>query len=104
MANVSAAYHALISTCRAHGIVAQAYLKKLFREVVKAHRDYENLLPMTIGISANKLLKSSPAFENFKRKNFPKRLSLWGTSKLDACHYNVSIKLQSCPTKELHHK
>ena len=55
MANVSAAYHTLISTCRANGISALAYLKNLFREVVKGRRDYENLLPMTIGINTNKL-------------------------------------------------
>ena len=55
MANVSAAYHTLISTCRANGIPALAYLKKFFRELAKGHRDYENLLPMTIGINANKL-------------------------------------------------
>lgn len=54
MANVSAAYHTLISTCRANGISALAYLKKFFREVVKGRRDYENLLPMTIGINTNK--------------------------------------------------
>ena len=55
MANVSAAYHTLISTCRANGISALAYLKKLFCEVVKGRSDYENLLPMTIGICTNKL-------------------------------------------------
>lgn len=55
MANVSAAYHTLISTCRANDISALAYLKKFFREVVKGRRDYENLLPMTIGINTNKL-------------------------------------------------
>ena len=45
----------LLSTCRANGISALAYLKKFFREVVKGRRDYENLLPMTIGINTNKL-------------------------------------------------
>ncbi len=55
MANVSAAYHTLISTCRANGISALSYLKKFFREVVKGRRDYENLLPMTIGVHTNKL-------------------------------------------------
>ena len=48
MANVSAAYHTLISTCRANGISALAYLKNFFREVVKGRRDYENLLPAGI--------------------------------------------------------
>lgn len=31
------------------------YLKTLFREIVKGRSDYENLLPMTIGISTNNL-------------------------------------------------
>lgn len=51
MAHVSAA----LSICRANSIAALSYLKKFFREVVKGRRDYENLLPMTIGISTNKL-------------------------------------------------
>lgn len=55
MANVSAAYHTLISTCRMNGISALDYLKKFFREIVNGRRDYENLLPMTIGINTNKL-------------------------------------------------
>lgn len=55
MAHVSVAYHTLISTCRANGIAALSYLKKFFREVVNGRRDYENLLPMTIGIGTNKL-------------------------------------------------
>ena len=55
MANVSAAYHTLISTCRMNGISALDYLKRFFREIVKGRRDYENLLPMTIGINTNKL-------------------------------------------------
>ena len=55
MANVSAAYHTLISTCRMNGISALDFLKRFFREIVKGRRDYENLLPMTIGINTNKL-------------------------------------------------
>lgn len=55
MANVSAAYHTLISTCRMNGIPALDYLKKFFREIVNGRRDYENLLPMTIGISTNNI-------------------------------------------------
>lgn len=54
MANVSAAYHTLISTCRAHGISALAYLKKFFRELVEGRKNYEYLLPMTIEINTNK--------------------------------------------------
>ena len=47
--------YTLLSICWANGISALAYLKKFFREVVKGRRDYENLLPMTIGINTNKL-------------------------------------------------
>ena len=54
MANVSAAYHTLLSTCRMNGLSALEYLKKFFHEIVKGRKDYENLLPMTIGINANK--------------------------------------------------
>lgn len=54
MANVLAAYHTLLSTCRMNGLSALEYLKKFFREVVNGRRDYENLLPMTIGLSTNK--------------------------------------------------
>ena len=54
MANVLAAYHTLLSTCRMNGLSALEYLKKFFREVVNDHMDYENLLPMTIGLSTNK--------------------------------------------------
>ncbi len=47
--------YTLLSTCRANGISALAYLKKFFREVVEDRRVYENLQPMTIGINTNKL-------------------------------------------------
>lgn len=48
MANVSAIYHTLISTCRMCKVSALEYLKKFFQAIVKGRRDYENLLPMTI--------------------------------------------------------
>ena len=54
MANVSAAYHTLLSTCRMNGLSALEYLKIFFHEIVKGRKDYENLLPMTIGINTNK--------------------------------------------------
>ena len=53
MANASAAYHTLLSTCRMNGLSALEYLKKFFHKIVKRGKDYENLLPMTIGISTN---------------------------------------------------
>lgn len=55
MAGVSAAYHTIISTCKMQGISALQYFKMFFREIVNGRRDYENLLPMTIGLGNNKL-------------------------------------------------
>ena len=54
MAQVSAYYHTLISTCRAQGYSALNYFKLFFSEIVKGRNDYENLLPQTIGIANNK--------------------------------------------------
>ena len=54
MARVSSGYHTLISTCRAQGISSLNYFKKLFEEIVKGRKDYENLLPATIGVGVNK--------------------------------------------------
>lgn len=34
-------------------LFALEYLKKFFREVVNGRRDYENLSPMTIGLTTN---------------------------------------------------
>lgn len=55
MANVSAVCHTLISTCRANGIAALAYLEKFLCAVAKGRRDYESLQPTTIGINTDKL-------------------------------------------------
>ena len=54
MANVSAAYHTLLLTYRINGLSILEYLKKFFHEIVKGRKNYENLLPVTIGISTNK--------------------------------------------------
>lgn len=51
MANVSAAYHTIISTSKMHGLSALEFFKKFFHEIMLGRRDYENLLPMTIGIT-----------------------------------------------------
>lgn len=55
MANVSAVYHTIISTCKMHGIPALEFFKRFFHEIMLGRRDYENLLPMTIGIKPNKI-------------------------------------------------
>jgi len=54
MACVSAAYHTIISTCKMQGIHVLKYLKEFFKQIVLGRTDYENLLPMTIGINNNK--------------------------------------------------
>lgn len=54
MAGVSAAYHTIISTCRMQGVPVLQYLKVFFKQIVLGRTDYENLLPMTIGIINNK--------------------------------------------------
>lgn len=54
MAGVSAAYHTIISTCKMQGIPVLQYLKEFFKQIVLGRTDYENLLPMTIGITNNK--------------------------------------------------
>lgn len=54
MARVSAAYHSVISTCKFHGISVLEYLKKFFCEIVAGNRDYQKLMPATIGINPNK--------------------------------------------------
>lgn len=55
MARVSVAYHTLISTCKMQGVSALQYFKMFFQAIVNGRRDYENFLPMTIGLGNNKL-------------------------------------------------
>ncbi|WP_369992540.1 hypothetical protein [Phocaeicola sartorii] len=50
MAGVSAVYHTIISTCRMQGVFVLDYFKRFFSEIVKGRRDYEHLLPLTIGL------------------------------------------------------
>ena len=54
MASVSAAYHTIISTCKMQGVPVLQYLKEFFKQIVIGCTDYENLLPMTIGLNNNK--------------------------------------------------
>ena len=51
MASVSATFHTVISTCHMQGISSLEYLHKFFNAIAEGRRDYENLLPMTIGIT-----------------------------------------------------
>ncbi len=51
MARVSAVYHTIISTCRMQVVSVLDYFKRFFSEIVKGRRDYEHLLPLTIGLN-----------------------------------------------------
>ena len=51
IARVSAVYHTIISTCKMQGVPVLDYFKKFFSEIVKGRRDYEHLLPLTIGLN-----------------------------------------------------
>ena len=46
----SAIYNTFISTCRQVGVSFRDYLRKLMKELGTGRTDYENLLPMTIGL------------------------------------------------------
>ena len=50
-ARVSAVYHTIISTCKMQGVAVLDYFKRFFSEIVKGRRDYEHLLPLTIGLN-----------------------------------------------------
>lgn len=50
MSRVSAVYHTIISTCKMQGVSVLDYFKRFFSEIVKGRRNYEHLLPLTIGL------------------------------------------------------
>jgi len=54
MANVSAAYHTLLPTCRMNRLSTLEISEETLPRIVKGRKDYENLLSMTIGINTNK--------------------------------------------------
>jgi hypothetical protein len=47
---MSALYHTIIATCRMQGYSVLEYLKTFFTCIIQGRRDYENLMPATIGI------------------------------------------------------
>lgn len=49
-AETSVLYHTVIATCRKQGYNVLDYLKEFFRKIILGRRDYENLMPATIGI------------------------------------------------------
>jgi hypothetical protein len=51
-AEQSALYHTIIATCVKQGYSVLEYLKAFFRSIIMGRRDYENLMPATIGIQS----------------------------------------------------
>ena len=49
-AEVSVIYHTFIETCKMCGVSTLEYFKELFKAIMPGRTDYENMLPMTIGI------------------------------------------------------
>ena len=43
--------HLIISTCKMQGVSVLDYFKRFFSEIVKGHKGYEHLLPLTIGVN-----------------------------------------------------
>lgn len=54
MANVTAVYHTLISTCKLMKVSVSEYFSKVFAKIVRGCADYTSLLPMNMGLSVNK--------------------------------------------------
>ena len=49
-AKVSVIYHTFIETCKMCGVSTLEYFKEFFKAIMQGRKDYENMLPMTIGI------------------------------------------------------
>ena len=49
-AKVSVIYHTFIETCKMCGISTLEYFKEFFKAIMQGRTDYDNMLPMTIGI------------------------------------------------------
>jgi len=52
-AEVSVIYHTFIETCKMCGVSTLEYFKEFFKAIMQGRTDYENMLPMTIGIKKN---------------------------------------------------
>ena len=49
-AEMSALYHTFIATCQMMGLSVLKYFKNLFAAIAAGRTDYENMLPMTLGV------------------------------------------------------
>lgn len=47
---ISVIYHTFIQTCKMCGVSTLEYFKQFFKAIMQGRTDYENMLPMTIGI------------------------------------------------------
>ena len=47
---ISVIYHTFIETCKMCGVSTLEYFKEFFKAIMQGRTDYENMLPMTIGI------------------------------------------------------
>ena len=47
---ISVVYHTFIQTCKMCGVSTLEYFKQFFKAIMQGRTDYENMLPMTIGI------------------------------------------------------
>ena len=54
-AKVSVIYHTFIETCKMCGVSTLEYFKEFFKAIMQGRKDYENMLPMTIGKKIIKL-------------------------------------------------
>ena len=54
-AEVSVIYHTFIETCKMCGVSTLEYFKEFFKAIMLGRTDYENMLPMTIGIKKQKV-------------------------------------------------
>ena len=48
---ISVIYHTFIETCKMCGVSTLEYFKEFFKAIMQGRTDYENMLPMTIGIN-----------------------------------------------------
>lgn len=51
---ISVIYHTFIETCKMCGVSTLEYFKEFFKAIMQGRTDYENMLPMIIGIKNNK--------------------------------------------------
>ena len=65
---VSVIYHTFIETCKMCGVSTLEYFKEFFKAIMQGRTDYENLLPMTIGIKKNKIIIK---FRRFRWQKLP---------------------------------